>query len=108
MRTILNDEYEFLVRVERTTGMDLHCLGLARNAVVESMVDGGMGSIRFGVAATGSSPRHLGEVAAQGEFSDHDGVLVSFAVNLDTEGRLFELDVWRVDFGGEKGVRPLC
>jgi hypothetical protein len=37
-------------------------------------------------------------VFAEGAFTDRDGVPVSFSVNLDEEGALFELDIWRVDF----------
>lgn len=62
------------------------------------MSDGGMGSLRFPDPALGNTNRRLGDVFAQGEFDDRDGVAVSFAINMDVDGQLFELDLWRVDF----------
>lgn len=98
MRTISRNEYEFLVRVEKASGKDLHGCGLSTMATVEQMADGGMGSLRFVIPSAENSSRRLGEVFAQGEFNDEDGVPVSFAINLDGAGQLFELDLWRVDF----------
>jgi hypothetical protein len=98
MRTITKSEYDFLVRVEKTTGKDLHPLGLAADSKVEPMLDGGMGSLRFGVSTGEKAVPRLGQVFAQGEFNDEDGTPVSFTINLDSDGRLFELDLWRVDF----------
>jgi hypothetical protein len=98
MRTITNNEYDFLLRVENAKGKSLHALGLSSTALVEQMSDGGMGSIRFVDQANASSSRTLGEVFAQGEYNDEDGVPVSFTVNLDDDGGIFELDLWRVDF----------
>jgi hypothetical protein len=95
---ITTKEYDFLMRIERSTGKSLQPLGLSPNAVVEEMTDGGMGSLRFESTSAGSLSRRIGEVFAQGEFNDEDGVPVSFTINLDSEGRLFELDLWRVDF----------
>ena len=68
------------------------------DVLVEQMADGGMGSLRFLIPSIENSMRRLGEVFAQGEFNDEDGVPVSFTVNLDKDGKLFELDLWRVDF----------
>jgi hypothetical protein len=98
MRTITTKEYDFLMRIERSTGKSLQPLGLSPNAAVEEMADGGMGSLRFESTSDAKSTRHLGEVFAQGEFNDEDGIPVSFTINLDSNGRLFELDLWRVDF----------
>ena len=98
MRTLTTTEHDFLKRIELSTGKSLQPLGFSPNAVVEEMADGGMGSLRFESMSSGSSTRRLGEVFAQGEFDDEDGIPVSFTINLDSEGRLFELDLWRVDF----------
>ncbi len=98
MRTISEDEYDFLVRVQRESGKDFHVLGLSRQSIVEPMADGGMGSIRFTTKSASSTTRSFGCVVVQGEFDDADGVPVSFTINQDDEGRLFELDLWRVDF----------
>lgn len=55
-----------------------------------------MGSIRFVRPRRGE--RAFGGVAAEAESRDADGMLISMAVNLDTDGELYELDIWRVDF----------
>ena len=58
------------------------------------MSDGDMGSIRF----NSSPPRAMGKQIVETEYADSDGVLVSIALNIDTQGRLYELDFWKVDF----------
>jgi hypothetical protein len=67
-----------------------------QSALVEDMDDGGMGSIRFLPSADQVS--RTAHAIAQGEYIDEDGVLVSIAINADQNGRLFEVDFWKVDF----------
>jgi len=64
--------------------------------VVEDIDDGGMGSVRF--ASPDNQMRRLGKTVAEAEFIDEDGILVSAAVNLDSGGDLFELDMWKTDY----------
>ena len=64
--------------------------------LVEDMQDGGMGSIRF-LSMSQTRPR-FGRAIAEAEYTDEDGALVSITVNVDGGGKLFELDVWKVDF----------
>jgi len=61
---------------------------------VETMSDGGMGSLRF----VGAEERKFGSVLASAEFEDADGVSVSVTLNLDSAGELFELDIWKTNF----------
>ena len=98
MRTIAEKEYKFLVRVASEAGKDLHSAGLSSASMVEQMADGGMGSLRFVDTAVECSNRRFGKIFVQGEFNDEDGVPVSFTVNLDDDGKIIELDLWRVDF----------
>jgi hypothetical protein len=70
-------------------------LELAR---VSDMDDSGMGSIQF----AGEEGRTLGTRLVDAEYVDRDGVLVSIALDTDSNGRLHELDIWKVDFA------PLC
>ena len=63
--------------------------------VVSPMRDGGMGSLQF---ASGTARPTFGREASACQFEDEDGVLVSATLNIDQHGRLFELDVWKVDF----------
>jgi hypothetical protein len=78
-----------------------HLLGAARLEVdvdqllVEPMADGGMGSLQLHPPR---GDRRMGSEVASCEFTDSDGVAVSATLNLDEQERLFELDVWKVDF----------
>jgi hypothetical protein len=67
--------------------------GLA-SVLVMDMKDGGMGSIRF----VGAPGRKMGKVAVEARYTDSDKIPVLISINLDEEGRLFELDFWKVDF----------
>lgn len=69
---------------------------------VRDMLDGGMGSIRFGGADETRHSRHFG--VASRWYRDADGTPVSFALNLDDEGRPWEIDAWKVD--GTLLLRP--
>jgi hypothetical protein len=66
--------------------------------LVADMDDGGMGSLLLFPSGVGNASRSFGRQLVLAEFQDSDGVLVSVALNLDTQGNLYELDVWKVDF----------
>ena len=67
------------------------------NIRVRDMLDGGMGSIRF--AAPGdAADRSLGGAVGELWYEDADGVPVTFCLNLDNHGDLYEVDAWKVDF----------
>ena len=63
-------------------------------ATVEDMLDGGMGSLWF----SSDEPRRLGAVVAEADYVDMDGVPLSIVINVDQNGQLFELDIWKVNF----------
>jgi hypothetical protein len=67
------------------------------SARVRDMPDGGMGSIRFAAPGDGTD-RSFGNAAGELWYVDADGVAVTFCLNLDKQGELFEVDVWKVDF----------
>ena len=64
---------------------------------VQTMADGGMGSIRFYNGRT-RSPLDYGEQIAEAAFQDADGVPVSITLSVDMTGDLFEMDVFKADF----------
>ena len=64
------------------------------SAFVSQMDDGGMGSIRF----LYPDPDPLEKAFNEAQYTDTDGILVSLNLNVDKRGRLFELDIWKVDF----------
>jgi hypothetical protein len=68
------------------------------NLQVQEMNDGGMGSLRLYPTGDPKIERRLGKSLAQAEFTDDDEVLVSVVINLDDVGKLYEFDVWKVDF----------
>jgi hypothetical protein len=65
---------------------------------VETMNDGGMGSLLLFPDGRGSDGRKFGGTASELHFEDADGVEVSVTLNLDQAGAMFEVDIWRVDF----------
>jgi hypothetical protein len=64
--------------------------------LAEDMKDGGMGSIRF--TDESGQLRKMGRELVTAEYIDEDRIPVSISINLDEEGRFFELDFWKVNF----------
>ena len=60
------------------------------------LADGGMGSIRF--ADESGQSRKMGRELVTAHYTDEDHVPVVISVNVDQDGRLFEMDFWKVDF----------
>lgn len=88
-------EEETLIRAMLSAQKDCATLMLQLDAaMVEDMLDGGMGSLSF----SSDEMRSLGAAVAEADYIDADGVPVSIVVNVDQNGRLFELDIWKVNF----------
>jgi len=69
------------------------------------MEDGGMGSLMLATDEALQKPRRLfGQRAAELQFLDADGVSVLASLNLDQNGELLELDVWKIDFSPLKRI----
>ena len=91
----LRVEEETLIRSMLRSHKDSAALMLQVDvAMVDEMLDGGMGSLRFSSDKT----RSLGAAVAEADYVDTDGVPVSIVVNVDQNGQLFELDIWKVNF----------
>lgn len=61
--------------------------------------DGGMGSFLILQAnTTPKDSRKFGKQASEYQFNDEDGVPVLVTLNLDENGGLFEVDVWKADY----------
>ncbi len=99
----LKDEEKALIS-KMILGLSAEALGFESldTILVEEMADGGMGSLSFVQPSSGQ--RRFGKKIQEATFSDADGVIVSVTVNLDQDGRLFELDVWKVDFSPLKRI----
>lgn len=66
---------------------------------VSEMEDGGMGSLRLFPDGSQVEDRKFGRRASECQFTDEDGVEVLASLNLDQDGNLYELDIWKTDFG---------
>ncbi|MDD7888279.1 hypothetical protein [Flavivirga sp. 57AJ16] len=65
---------------------------------VVDMLDGGMGSLYIVNALKTREERKMNKAIIEKQFYDVDDVPISVSINIDTDGNLFELDIWRVDF----------
>jgi hypothetical protein len=74
---------------------ELAALSLPDPLLVESVADGGMGSLAI---APADAARRFGAVAAECHFRDSDNVPVLAALFLDEQAAPLEVDVWKVDF----------
>lgn len=66
---------------------------------VETMNDGGMGSLRLFPPGTRGKSRVFGRRVSDWAFDDLDGVQVTVALVVDANDRLYELELWKSDFG---------
>lgn len=72
---------------------------------VESMEDGGMGSFRIFPDGRITGKRVFGKEISSFSFLDVDDVEVLVSLNLDQNGYLFEVDVWKVDYSQVRKVQ---
>ena len=98
MRRITEREYDMIEGILNAVGISCESVGFSCSASVNEMDDGGMGSIRVCSPMT-TSDRGTARAIAEAWYDDADGVPVSITLNVDAKGRIFEMDIWRVDFG---------
>jgi hypothetical protein len=65
---------------------------------VQSLADGGMGSLRLLFPVLSAAPKAFGKQASEFVFEDVDGVKVIASLNVDSSGLPMELDLWKTDF----------
>lgn len=68
------------------------------NLLVRPMDDGEMGSLLLFPKGVIIEGRIMGEQVSDFQFTDSDGIEVIASLNLDENGNLFELDIWKTDF----------
>ena len=66
--------------------------------LVRPMDDGGMGSLYLFPQGKINESRKLGRQISEFQFTDIDGVEVIASLNVDVDGVLFELDIWKTNF----------
>jgi len=65
--------------------------------LVETMNDGGMGSLLLFPNGVTKEKRLFGRCVSECQFTDRDGVEVIASINIDKKGELLELDIWKTD-----------
>ena len=66
--------------------------------MVAEMEDGGMGSLRLYPEGRYANARIFGNRISDCRFKDEDGMEVIASLNLDQNGNLYELDIWKTNF----------
>ncbi|RYX87687.1 hypothetical protein EON73_00855 [bacterium] len=94
MRNLKKEEFDLIVAILKGEDNADELIKELPYLIVEEMNDGGMGSLKFVSSTEKGFGKEIGEIT----LSDLDGVPVSFALNLDREGKLYELDVFKADF----------
>lgn len=95
-RKLRKEQADLIAEMVRNSPNADKLLRLLSARLVEDMNDSGMRSVRF--RAADNRHRRFGQKIAEAEFTDEDGTLVSAVVNVDQNGELLELDIWKVDF----------
>ena len=68
------------------------------NLMVRNMNDGEMGSLQLYSSTKIVNGRKFGKQVSEFQFLDEDKVLVVASLNVDEDGNLLELDIWKTDF----------
>ena len=95
MRKLSSSELSFIREMLKGTSDEERIASSLPDRLVQEMDDGGMGGLTF---VSSKEDRSLGVALAEKEFADQDGVAVIATLNLDSDGELYELDIWKVDF----------
>jgi hypothetical protein len=98
IRDLSSEEKTLLAALLEGKEQTAHFVADLVDLAVKQMDDGGMGSLSLIPKSLQNTARSFGKRIVLGEFFDKDGIAVSVAVNLDQQGQLFELDIWKVDF----------
>ena len=96
MRPLKKEEHDLIVALLNDKPGTLNLINQLPNLLVEEMNDGGMGSLKFW--SNDIKKRKMGSEISTITLLDIDGIPLSIAINLDEEGNLYELDIWKVDF----------
>lgn len=97
LRDLREDELGVLRKMLSGTAFGTEFDSQLAKIKVQTMADGGMGSIRF-YNGRPRSPLDYGGEIAEAAFQDADGVPVSITLSVDRDGDLFEMDVFKADF----------
>jgi hypothetical protein len=96
MRNLKKEEHDLIVFLLKDNPIYKGSINELSECTVQEMDDGGMGSLRF--QYNDEKMRKFHKQIANISILDVDEVPVSFAINVDDNGDLFELDVFKGDF----------
>ncbi|HWD86491.1 MAG TPA: hypothetical protein VG367_00090 [Mucilaginibacter sp.] len=96
MRKLKKEEYDLILFLIKDKPNSEHIIAELSDVFVEEMNDGGMGSLEF--LNKERAGRKYGPTMAQIQLPDNDGIPLLISVDLDKDGDIFELDVWKCDF----------
>ena len=65
---------------------------------VRELDDGGLGSLELYPNINILNQRSYGKTRSEHQFLDDEGIPILASLNIDKEGKLFELDMWKVDY----------
>ena len=91
MRSLKSEEIPLVKFMIQKAGLEIEVSDLK----LESMDDGGMGSLHF---FTETKEPKFGKTVSEYEFKDQDGLPVFATLILDQNDRIYELDMWKVDY----------
>jgi hypothetical protein len=101
MKDMRKPTVQELKLLERLVNMALNTVSprWKEDVFVVPMDDGGMGSLSlFPHGEATSKNRVFGAQVSELQFVDQDGIDVLASLHVDSQGEMFELDVWKTDF----------
>ena len=90
-RKLRKVEFDLIKYLLKDNPISLHIIDKLPTMLVEEMDDGGMGSLTF--VRNDKTDQRIGHMIAEVSLFDKDEVPVSFAIILDSDGDLYELDL---------------
>lgn len=98
IRKINNDEKKILRHLVELSSLELP-IEWDENLLIQKMDDGEMGSFLIYESSSDVEVRRkFGKQVSEYTFIDDDGVPVLVSLNLDDQNKLFEVDIWKVDY----------
>lgn len=97
------EEVQLLDKLIENASIDLP-LNWKSTLKVKPMNDGDMGSLLLFPNRANNCNRIFGEQISEYQYKDIDGVDIIASLNIDSNGSLFELDIWKTDFSPTKKI----
>jgi len=106
VRRLKEPEKALMRRLLEISGDSGALLNLLDTMDVQEMSDGGMGSLYIVSRTKEANLRTFGDRIAELQFNDTDGVAILASLNVDEDGDLLELDVWKTDSSPTVQLKP--